>query len=89
MRNPVAMANTLPTELFPQLLSNLYLFLIFKKSIYQGWRDGSEVKNTSFSSKGLGFNSHHSHGSSQLIVTPGILHPHTDIHAAKTLMHMK
>jgi hypothetical protein len=38
--------------------------------LYGGWRDGSEVKNTDYSSRGPGFNSQHPHGSSQLSVTP-------------------
>jgi hypothetical protein len=35
-----------------------------------GWRDGSGVKSTGCSSRGLGFNSQHPHGSLQLFVTP-------------------
>jgi hypothetical protein len=51
----------------------------------RGWRAGSVVRNTSCSSRGLGFNSQHP----QLFVTPGSDPPQTDIHADKTQMHIK
>ena len=40
-----------------------------------GWRDGSVVKSIGCSSKGLGFNFQHPHGSSQQFATsvPGVL----------------
>ena len=41
-----------------------------QKQKNRDWRDGSMVKSTSCSSRGLGFNSQHPHGSSQLSVTP-------------------
>jgi hypothetical protein len=40
------------------------------KKANKGWRDGSVVKSTPYSSRGLGFNSQHPHGGSQLSVTP-------------------
>ena len=37
---------------------------------FGAWRDGIVVKSTDCSSRGLGFNSQHLHGSSQLSGTP-------------------
>ena len=49
------------------------------------------VTSTSGSSRGLGFDTQHSHGSSQLSATPVpgdlISSPHTDIYAGKMAMH--
>lgn len=55
-----------------------------------GWRDGSKVKSTGYSSGGAGFNSQHSHGSSYLAVAPilGYLAP-SNIHLGKTPKHIK
>jgi len=36
-----------------------------KKVRPEGWRDGSLIKSTNFSSRGLEFNSQHPHGGSQ------------------------
>jgi hypothetical protein len=46
------------------------------KTNSRGWRSGSEVKSTGYSSKGPGFNSQHPHDSSHLSVTPAS-HRHT------------
>ena len=56
-----------------------------------GWRDGSEVKNTDYSSRGLRFNSKYPQGCSQLSVTPipGVPTPYTEICSSKTPMHIK
>ena len=45
------------------------LFYFLKRFIL-GWRGGSGVKSTGYSSRGPGFNSQHLHDSSHLSVTP-------------------
>jgi hypothetical protein len=40
------------------------------KQKQQGWRDGSVIKSTNYSSRRSGFNSQHPHGSSHLSVPP-------------------
>ena len=48
-----------------------------------GMRDGSAVKGTDSSSRGIGFKSQHPHGSSQLSITPGPgIHGTRDAHGA-------
>jgi hypothetical protein len=47
------------------------------------------VKSTECSIRGFQFNPQYPHGSSQLPITLKILHPHTDIQAGKTPMHIK
>lgn len=63
----------------------------------KGWRDGLVAKNTDCFSKGHGFNSHHSHSSLGLSLTPApgdlvlpfvlsrhkVCMCHTDVHACK------
>ena len=39
------------------------------KIMLRGWRDGSVVRSTDYSSRGLGFKSQHTHDSSELFVT--------------------
>jgi hypothetical protein len=58
---------------------------IFKK--YWGWRDGSAVKHTLYSSRGPEFNSQHPYGRLQLSITPvpGHLTPATDQPQSATL----
>ena len=56
-----------------------------------GWRDGSVVKSTGYSSRGPEFKSQHPHGSSRLSVTPvwDIRSVRSaDIHADKTSPHL-
>jgi hypothetical protein len=60
-----------------------------KKDVKRGWRDGSVVKNTNYSSRGPGLNSQHPQAVHNSLQLQGIRHPHTDIHAGKTSMHMK
>ena len=55
----------------------------------EGWRNGSVVKITDCSSRGLRFNSEHPCGCSQLkLQIQGIQHPHTDRYAGKTPRHI-
>jgi len=62
---------------------------ILKKWIIGDWR-GSLFMSIVYSSKKPGFSPQHTHDSSQFYVTPvpGYPHPHTDIHAGKTPMHI-
>jgi hypothetical protein len=44
--------------------SGMWININFEKKLW-GWRDGSAVKNTDYSSKGPEFNSQQPHGGSQ------------------------
>lgn len=48
----------------------------FKENNTRGWRNGSTVKSTGFSSKGPGIDFQHSHGGSLLSVTTSQLSAH-------------
>lgn len=55
---------------------------------------GPEIRNTCCFFRGLELNPQHSHGSSQMSVTPLLedltaSHTHTDIYEGKTPMHIK
>ena len=61
-------------------------FLEKQKQKVSGWRDGSEVKSISYSSRGLEFNSQQPHGASQVpIMRPCPLFWHIGIHTGRTL----
>jgi hypothetical protein len=47
---------------------NYYHLQVILKYFYGGWRDGSEVKSTDYSSKGPEFKSQQPHGGSQLSI---------------------
>jgi hypothetical protein len=57
-----------------------------QKHIYKGWRDGSEVKSTMYSSRGPEFNSQQPHGSLQpSTMKSGVLFGCACIHACRKL----
>jgi hypothetical protein len=72
------------------------------KICMKGWRDGSTVKNTDYSSRGPGFNFQNVHDNQQPSITLVPENPasssdllghctmwYTDIHVSKTLIHIK
>jgi hypothetical protein len=66
-------------------------FLLKDKKTKKGrWRNGSAVKNTSYSSRGLELNSQKSHGGLQpSIMNSDILFWNAGVHADRALVYIK